>query len=78
VRALYSGADVPPECNEGGAGGGGNGGAGGGGNGGGGAGGSGEQQCEAGVQACGLPGQDPCPADYYCITGCCIFIDGPK
>jgi hypothetical protein len=67
--------DVPPECNEGGAGGGGNGG---GGNGGGGAGGSGDQQCEAGVQACGLPGQDPCPADYYCITGCCIFIEGPK
>jgi hypothetical protein len=28
-------------------------------------------QCPPGVQACGLPGQDPCPLGYYCITGCC-------
>jgi hypothetical protein len=36
-----------------------------------GAGGAGQQQCEEGVQPCGLPGQDPCPAGDYCITGCC-------
>ena len=29
---------------------------------------------ELGVQPCGLPGQDPCPAGQYCITGCCQII----
>lgn len=29
------------------------------------------QQCPAGVQACGLPGQAPCAPGYYCVTGCC-------
>lgn len=29
------------------------------------------QQCPRGEQACGVPGQDPCPSGYYCITGCC-------
>ncbi len=38
----------------------------------GGAGGGGAQQCSDGVQPCGLVGQDPCPLNYYCITGCCI------
>lgn len=28
-------------------------------------------QCPAGVSACGLAGQDPCPPGAYCITGCC-------
>ena len=28
-------------------------------------------QCFEGVQACGLPGQGPCPINFYCITGCC-------
>ncbi len=28
-------------------------------------------QCPNGEQACGLPGQDPCPSGYFCITGCC-------
>ncbi len=37
----------------------------------GGAGGSGEQ-CPPGQQPCGLPGQDPCPPGWYCITGCCV------
>lgn len=32
---------------------------------------SGGAQCEDGVQFCGQPGQDPCTAGYYCITGCC-------
>lgn len=31
-------------------------------------------QCKPGVQACGLPGQDPCPFGQYCITGCCIVV----
>lgn len=31
-------------------------------------------QCPAGIQACGLPGQAPCPANFYCTTGCCIPI----
>ncbi|NUP09932.1 MAG: hypothetical protein HOW73_28120, partial [Polyangiaceae bacterium] len=52
-----------PECQ--GEGGGGTGGAGGGGTG---------QQCPDGVQECGLSGQDPCPADYSCITGCCYAV----
>jgi hypothetical protein len=31
-----------------------------------------EQQCPAGLQACGLPGQDPCPLGQACVTGCCV------
>jgi hypothetical protein len=31
-----------------------------------------EDRCPEGVQPCGLPGDDPCPEGYYCITGCCI------
>jgi hypothetical protein len=38
----------------------------------------GSGQCPAGVQACGLPGQAPCPAGFYCITGCCVQIMDPK
>jgi hypothetical protein len=30
-----------------------------------------EQQCPSGVQRCGLPGQLPCPAGFFCVTGCC-------
>ncbi|AKT39522.1 hypothetical protein [Chondromyces crocatus] len=37
----------------------------------GGGGGNGTQQCESGVQPCGLAGQDHCPPFHYCITGCC-------
>ncbi|MCC6556986.1 MAG: hypothetical protein IT372_28880 [Polyangiaceae bacterium] len=37
----------------------------------GGAGGGPTGQCPGGDQPCGLPGQDPCPATHYCITGCC-------
>jgi hypothetical protein len=28
-------------------------------------------QCPPNVQPCGLAGQDPCPVNFYCITGCC-------
>jgi hypothetical protein len=28
-------------------------------------------QCEPGIQPCGLPGQAPCAPGYYCVTGCC-------
>jgi hypothetical protein len=31
-------------------------------------------QCPPGIQACGLPGQAPCPINFYCTTGCCIPI----
>lgn len=31
-------------------------------------------QCPVGIQPCGLPGQDPCPFNAYCITGCCQVI----
>jgi hypothetical protein len=31
-----------------------------------------DKRCEDGVQPCGLPGDDACAADTYCITGCCI------
>lgn len=63
--------ELPPECTPGG------GGAGGGTNTGG-SGGGGTGQCPPGIQACGLPGQAPCAADYYCITGCCQLIVEPK
>ncbi|MBW2528832.1 MAG: hypothetical protein JRI23_31945 [Deltaproteobacteria bacterium] len=32
------------------------------------------QRCDDGIQPCGLPGDDPCPPDQYCITGCCIIV----
>lgn len=28
-------------------------------------------QCPTGVEPCGQTGQAPCPANEYCITGCC-------
>jgi hypothetical protein len=31
----------------------------------------GDVRCEPGIQTCGLAGDDLCPADSYCITGCC-------
>ncbi len=31
-------------------------------------------QCATGIQPCGLAGQEPCAAGYYCITGCCQVI----
>lgn len=66
---LCIGKDTLPEsCNPPGTGGAGAGGSAG--QGSGGSGGSG--QCAAGVQPCGLAGQAPCPAAYYCVTGCCI------
>jgi hypothetical protein len=30
-----------------------------------------QQECPAGTQLCGEPGQPPCPDGYTCITGCC-------
>lgn len=52
---------LPPDCfGQGGNGAGGNG-----------QGGGSSDQCEPGVQPCGLAGQDPCPPTHYCITGCC-------
>jgi hypothetical protein len=33
------------------------------------------ERCTDGRQACGLPGDAPCPASYYCLTGCCIFFE---
>ena len=30
------------------------------------------QECPPEYPPCGLPGQDPCPADSYCTTGCCV------
>lgn len=29
------------------------------------------RQCAPGDQKCGQPGEAPCPANFYCITGCC-------
>jgi len=29
-------------------------------------------RCPDGIQPCGLPGDDPCPENHYCITGCCM------
>ena len=30
-----------------------------------------EQACPEGSAACGVPGQESCDADAYCVTGCC-------
>jgi hypothetical protein len=30
-----------------------------------------DEQCPPEFPPCGLPGQDPCPTDSYCVTGCC-------
>ena len=38
----------------------------------------GSMQCPPGIQACGVPGQAPCPAGHYCITGCCQMIREPQ
>ncbi len=32
------------------------------------------ERCNPGVQACGLPGDPPCPAGGFCLTGCCILV----
>jgi hypothetical protein len=56
---------IPEDCFPGTGGSGGNGGAGG-------AGGTGGSlRCPTGKQECGLPGDDPCPAGSFCLTGCC-------
>ncbi len=60
---------LPPDCLPGGGGGGGAGSGSGSGSGTGG--GPNLNQCPDGVQPCGVPGQSPCPIDYYCVTGCC-------
>ncbi len=36
------------------------------------------ERCDVGIQACGLAGDPDCPADDYCVSGCCqrtIIID---
>jgi hypothetical protein len=30
-----------------------------------------DDQCPGTVQPCGLPGQDECPANAFCVSGCC-------
>lgn len=30
--------------------------------------------CMDGRQSCGVPGADPCPAGYFCLTGCCTYF----
>jgi hypothetical protein len=32
-----------------------------------------EERCTLGRQPCGLPGDDPCPAHHFCLTGCCTW-----
>ena len=32
------------------------------------------ERCSGGQQPCGLPTDDLCRPDYYCISGCCILI----
>jgi hypothetical protein len=59
---------IPEDCFPGTGGSGGSGGAGGAG----GEGGSGGSlRCPTGKQECGLPGDEPCPAGSFCLTGCC-------
>jgi hypothetical protein len=52
---------LPPDC-LGGTGGGGVGG------------GTGGPECPDGILSCGTPDLPPCPANYYCITGCCQAV----
>ncbi len=35
---------------------------------------AGESQCPSGAQPCGLAGQALCAQDFYCVTGCCVFV----
>lgn len=42
--------------------------------GGGGMGGTPDLRCAPGVQPCGLPGDSPCEAGGFCLTGCCILV----
>ena len=56
--------ELPPECFPGTGGSGGMGGMGG----------SPGERCPEGKQVCGLPGDAPCPAGAYCLTGCCTEI----
>ncbi|MEQ9075598.1 MAG: hypothetical protein RLP09_17210 [Sandaracinaceae bacterium] len=30
--------------------------------------------CDDGRQACGVPGTEPCPEGFFCLTGCCTFF----
>jgi hypothetical protein len=62
--------EIPADCFPGSGGTGGMGGAGGMG----GTGGSDDLRCSPGVQTCGLPGDPPCPAGGFCLTGCCILV----
>ena len=32
------------------------------------------ERCEGGEQPCGTPSDPACPAQYYCVTGCCVFF----
>lgn len=34
----------------------------------------GSAQCPGGEQPCGLAGQAACPANYFCLTGCCVVV----
>jgi hypothetical protein len=34
----------------------------------------GGMRCPVGKQACGLPGDEPCPASTFCLTGCCTIV----
>ncbi len=36
--------------------------------------GGGGERCPPEKQVCGLPGDDPCPAGTYCLTGCCTVL----
>lgn len=36
--------------------------------------GGGGERCPVGRQVCGLPGDDPCQAGSFCLTGCCTEI----
>jgi hypothetical protein len=31
-----------------------------------------EERCPGGQQVCGAPGDCPCPAGHFCLTGCCV------
>jgi hypothetical protein len=34
----------------------------------------GGMRCPVGKQECGLPGDEPCPASTFCLTGCCTVL----
>jgi hypothetical protein len=34
-------------------------------------------RCGPDAKVCGLPGDEPCPENFYCLSGCCVDFTLP-